>query len=116
RARLQIREVGAGVGLGEPLAPHLLGAQDLGEEALLLGGRAVLHQGRAEHAHAAAVHDLRRLGPRHFLIEDDDLDDRRAAAAELTGPVDADVAASYIFFCQARSLRTSSWSAREAAK
>src|SRR5439155_13297825 len=41
---------------------------------------------------AAAIDQLRRLGARHLLVEDDHLDDRRAAPAELARPVEADVA------------------------
>src|SRR5881296_2852035 len=92
RAGLEVREVRASVGLGEALAPELFCGQDLLQEAPLLGRRPVLHERRPEHRDAAAVHELGRLGARHLLVEDDHLDDRRAAPAELARPVHADVA------------------------
>src|SRR5207247_9122549 len=58
----------------------------------LLGRRPVRHERRPENREAAAVHELGRLGARHLLVEDDHLDDRRAAPAELARPVHADVA------------------------
>ena len=51
-ARLEIGEVAARVGLGEALAPDLLGGEDLGEVPLALGRRAMPHDRRAEHATA----------------------------------------------------------------
>src|SRR5881409_1301779 len=90
-ARLQIGEVGARVGLGEALTPELVGGQDLLQMPGLLGRRAVFHQRRAEHRQPAAVHELGRLGARHLLEQDDLLGERRAAAAELPGPVHADI-------------------------
>jgi hypothetical protein len=92
RAGLEVREVGARVGLGEALAPHLVGGEDVPQMALLLLRRAVLHQGGAEHRDAAAIHDLRRLGASHLLIKDHHLGEARASAAELGRPVHADVA------------------------
>src|SRR3989454_4951255 len=86
--RLSLR---ARVGLGEALTPELVGGQDLLQMPGLLGRRAVFHQRRAEHRQPAAVHELGRLGARHLLEQDDLLGERRAAAAELPGPVHADI-------------------------
>src|SRR5438034_130066 len=74
------------------LTAEELWCQDLRQEARLLRRRSVLHERRAEHRDAAAVHELRRLRARHLLVEDDHLDDRRPAPAELARPVHADVA------------------------
>ena len=54
RARLQRREVGAGLGLREALAPDLLGGQDRLEVALLLLLGAVRDHDRAAHHEARA--------------------------------------------------------------
>src|SRR5437867_11041741 len=91
-SRLEVREIGARVRLRESLAPELVGREDLRQVALLLRRGPVLHERGAEHRHAAAVHELRRLGACHLLVEDDQLDDRRAAAPELPWPVEPDVA------------------------
>src|SRR5262249_51927958 len=91
-ARLEVGEVAPRIGLGEALAPKLLGVEDLAEVPRSLRGGAVLHEGGAEHGDAPAVHGLRRLRPRHLLVEDDLFHDGDAAAAVLRGPVEADVA------------------------
>ena len=90
--RLDVRQVGPGVGLGEPLTPQVVGGQDPREEPALLGRRAVLHEGGPQHREPAAVDELGRARPRHLLVEDDLLDDRRAPAPELRRPVQPDVA------------------------
>src|SRR5215510_8360937 len=76
----------------EALAPELFGVEDLPEVPRSLRGGAVLHEGGTEHGDAPAVHGLRRLRPRHLLVEDDLFHDGDAAAAVLRGPVEADVA------------------------
>src|SRR5256712_4447712 len=91
-ARLEIRQVRARVGLGESLAPELVGRQDSRQEPRLLRRGPVLHERGAEHRHTAAVDELRRLGTRHLLVEDDHLDDRRTPPAELARPVEPDIA------------------------
>ena len=86
RARLQRREVGAGVGLGEALAPDLLGRQDRGEEALLLLVGAPHHQRRAAEQQAEHVGGERDARAADLLEVDRRLGQRRAAAAVLGGP------------------------------
>src|SRR5207302_4797608 len=68
------------------------GREDLRQVTLLLRRGPVFHERGPEHRHAATIDQLRRLGGRHLLVEDDHLDDRRAAPAELARPVEADVA------------------------
>ena len=63
-------EVGAGAGLGEALAPDLLGREDLREVALLLLVGAVRDDRRPGHAEADHADVRRRLGARHLLEED----------------------------------------------
>jgi hypothetical protein len=58
-ARLEIREVGARVRLGKPLAPHVISREDALEKPRLLGRRPVLHERGPEHAEPAAVDELR---------------------------------------------------------
>jgi hypothetical protein len=85
----QPRQVGAGGRLAEELAPDLLAARHLLEEALLLLVGAVGHQGRAEHAEADAVDVGRHAELALLLTPDDPLDRRAAAPAVLLGPRDA---------------------------
>ena len=91
-ARLEIGEVAARVGLGEALAPDLLGGEDLGQVPLALGRRAMAHDGRGRRGQPAPVERLRRLCARHLLVEDDLLHDRGAAPPVLGRPVHAHVA------------------------
>ena len=93
RLGLQRREVGARLGLGEALAPDLLGGEDRLEEALLLLLGAVGDHDRAAHHEAEHVRRPGRLGARQLLAEDRLLDQRRAAAAVLLRPRDAGPAA-----------------------
>ena len=92
RARAQRREVRAGLGLAEALAPDLLGGEDRGDvpPALLIVAEA--QQRRAEHAEPDHVDELRSPGRGEFLVDEDLLDGRSSAAAELAGPGAADVA------------------------
>ena len=85
-ARAQRGEVGAGVGLAEALAPDLLGGQDRGDvaAALLVGAEA--QQRRSEHVEADDVHELRSARRGELLVDDDLLDGRPPAAAELRRP------------------------------
>ena len=82
-ARAQRREVGPGLGLGEALAPELLGGQDRRDVAppLLVGPEP--QQRRPEDVQADDVHELRRAGGCELLIDDDLLDGGAPAAAEL---------------------------------
>ena len=87
-ARLQRRQIGAGVGLGESLTPDLVGRRgSLCRWRLLLLLGAVRDQHRPAHGQAGEVDEQRRLGARHLLLEDDLLDQRRAAAAVRLRPV-----------------------------
>ena len=88
RARLQRGEVGAGLGLGEALAPDLLAGQDRLQVALLLLLGAVGDHDRAAHRQAEHVGGARRLLAGRLADEDRLLDHRRAAAAVLLRPGD----------------------------
>src|SRR5207302_2489945 len=71
---------------GEPLAPDLVGREDLRQVALLLLLGAVGDDRRAGHAEANHVHVLRRLGARDLLEQDRLVRVGRAAAAVFLGP------------------------------
>ena len=87
-ARAQRREVGTGARLGEALAPHLVAAQDPRQVRGLLRVGALFDERRARVQRADEVHaDVRRLGPRRLLVEDQLLGRRRAAPAVLLRPV-----------------------------
>ena len=86
-------EVGPRLGLGEPLAPDLLAAEDRLEPALLLLVGAVGHDHRAAHHQAEDVGRCGGVGAGHLAREDRLLDQGRAAAAELLGPRDPGPAA-----------------------
>ena len=88
RAGAQRRQVGAGLGLAVAHAVHRLAAQDLGQVALLLLGRAEHHQ-RVRLDRGA---DARRLGALHHLDEGDLLERRARLAAELARPAEAEPA------------------------
>ena len=88
RARLERGEVGAGVGLGEALAPDLVAGEDRPEEPVLLLARAPDHQRRAAEQDAQHVGRERRPGAAELLEEDRRLGQRRAAPAVLGRPVD----------------------------
>ena len=87
RLRLQRRQVGSGIGLRKSLAPDLVGIENLGNVALLLGLGAVLHEGRANDADPQAVGRLRRPGAGHFLPVNGLLNQRSALTAVFPGPV-----------------------------
>ena len=92
-ARREPGEVAPRVGLAEQLAPHVVAGEDPRHPspALLLG--AVRHQRRPDEADAGAPEERRRLGAGELLVVDRELRRRRAAAAVLDRPVDADPAA-----------------------
>src|SRR5206468_9505029 len=75
------------VGLGEALAPDLLGGEDGRQEALLLLVAAPHHQRRAAEQEAEDVGRQRYPGAPELLEVDRRLGQRRAAAAVLGGPV-----------------------------
>ena len=85
-------EVGAGIRLGEALAPDLLGGQDLRQVRLLLLLGAVRHDRRPGHAESDHA-DVRRRARQRRLLEVDRLEAvRRAGAAVLLRPRQAGVA------------------------
>src|ERR1700704_6326453 len=86
------REVAAGVGLGEALAPDLVGHQDLREVALLLLVGAPRDDRRAGHAEPDHAEVRRSFGARELLEEDRLVAVRRAGAAVLLRPRQACVA------------------------
>ena len=88
RLGLQRGEIRARLGLGEPLAPDLVGGQDRLEVALLLLLGAVGDHDRAAHRQPEDVGRARDLGRGRLLGEDGLLDHRRAAAAVLLRPRD----------------------------
>ena len=92
RARPHAGEVRACAGLGEALAPDLLGREERREVAPLLLLGAVRDDRRAGHADADDADVRRRLGARELLEEDRLVRVRRAAAAVLLGPGEPDVA------------------------
>ena len=83
RARLQRREVRAGVGLGEALAPDLARRRGSRQVALLLRVGAPHHHRRPGQQQAEHVGRQRRAGAAELLEEDRRLGQRRAAAAVL---------------------------------
>ena len=85
-ARLHRRQVGAGLGLGEALAPDLLGGEDRLQVALLLLLGAVRDDRRPAHGQAEHVGELGRPRAHDLLVEDRLLDQRGAAAAVLLRP------------------------------
>ena len=90
---LQRRQVRARLGLGEALAPDLLGGEDRRQVALLLLLGPVGDHGRAAHREAEHVGRLRAPRAHDLLVEDRLLDQRRAAAAVLLRPRHAGPAA-----------------------
>ena len=82
-------QVRPGPGFGVALAPQLADLPDRRQEALLLVRRAERDQGRAEQFLAHDRDPGGRVGPRVLLVEDDLLDQARAAAAVLGGPAEA---------------------------
>src|SRR6058998_2863948 len=87
---LERREIGPGVRLRIPLAPDLFAGEDLGRIPLLLLLGPVGDDRRPGHADAEDVQDLRRLGQRHLLVEDQLLHEGEATPAVLLGPRQSD--------------------------
>src|SRR5205085_9654213 len=90
-ARLERRKVAAGVGLGEALAPDLVGAQKRRQVSVLLLLGPVGDHDRPAHPEADDVDRLGRAGLDELLVEDQLLHQGGAAAAILLGPGDAGV-------------------------
>ena len=93
RRGAEVREVGAGLGLAEALAPVLVGREDPGQPRLLLLLGAPRDDHRADLPDAVRVVDARRAHPRHLLGVDDVLHRRGLAAAPVLRPVDRGPAA-----------------------
>jgi len=93
RRRLQARQVGAGVGLAEPLAPAHLATQDLGKELALLLLAPPLQDRRADERVAEEVGPHRGLDPGELLGEHDALHRAQPLAAVLLRPGRTDPAA-----------------------
>ena len=87
---LQAGQVGAGVGLGEALAPGDGAGEDAGDELLLLLLGAPLQDGGADEGVAEEVATHRGAGPGELLGEDHALHGGEALAAVLRGPGGAD--------------------------
>ena len=85
-ARRQRRQVGASAGLGEQLAPELVGSEDPRQPSLPLLGRAVRQQRGAGEVDPDAVDQLRRAGAGVFGVVKGDVDRRRSPSADLLGP------------------------------
>ena len=87
--RRDVREVGAGAGLGVPLAPQLLDRRDPRQEALLLLLGAEGDQGRSEQLLTEVVDPGGGVRRGVLLVEDHLLEQRQPAAAVLLGPAEA---------------------------
>ena len=81
------------MGSEKALAPDLVGVENFGDEAPLLGLGAVLHEGGTDDADAQPIGGLRGAGAGHLLRIDSLLKQRGALAAVFLGPVDANPAA-----------------------
>src|SRR5205823_5982168 len=82
-ARGHRREVAAGAGLAEQLAPQLARREDVRQPALLLRRRAAGEQRRTDEVHADPTDQLGRPGARELLGHDEVLDRAGAAPAVL---------------------------------
>ena len=82
-------EVGAGAGLAEELAPHLLAAEHRSEVALLLRVGSVGDDRGTRHAHPDGEGVAEHPGARRLLGEDRGLGRGAASPAVLGGPRDA---------------------------
>ncbi len=93
RAGAQRREVRAGLGFREALAPHVLAPQDAREveRALFVGSFRDEGRARVHHAHEVDA-DVRGVGPRVLLQVHELLAHRKAPASERLRPVQARVA------------------------
>src|SRR5947208_1048304 len=91
-ARLEAREVRAGVGLRVELAPDLLGREHLLQVALLLPVGPVDDDRRADEADPEPVDRRRRADPRHLVLDDRLLHRRGGPAAVLRRPQHSHVA------------------------
>ena len=89
--RLQRREVAAGSGLAEALAPYLVPRKHWREVAASLLFGPVVNQRRTEQADTEKVDDRRRIGAGALFFEDRLLDGREPPAAPLAGPIEAEV-------------------------
>src|SRR5262249_52610640 len=92
RARPERREVGAGAGFRETLAPDILAGQDARQEMPLLLFGSPFDEDGSGHADAGVSGQDRRSGAEAFLVVDDLLHERGAAPTVLLGPRDADPA------------------------
>ena len=106
RARLHRREVRAGGGLGEELAPHLVAVEHRREVARLLLLGAVGDDRRPEHADADDVEDAGHARPRDLLADDDLLDRPRPWPPTSTGQVTPARPPSASWPCQRRRAST----------
>src|SRR5262249_30137113 len=88
-ARAHRREVAAGTGLAEELAPQLACLGDVGRPAPLRGGRAGSEQRRPAGVPADPPDEPGGARPRQLLGHDEVLARARAATAVLLGPGDA---------------------------
>src|SRR5438093_6161421 len=91
-ARTEARQIGAGAGLGEALAPDLVGVEDRGEMAALLLLGAPVDESRARQVQAHVAWYDGRAGRSVLLVPDDPLDQSSVAPPVLLGPRDADPA------------------------
>ena len=92
RPTLERREVGAGVGLAEALAPDVVASQHPRQEPALLLLGAPLDDRRCDVREADRIERARRTGAVHLFGEDNLVDDAGAAAAVLGRPRDRRVA------------------------
>jgi hypothetical protein len=92
RPRAQAREIRAGAGLGIALAPDVVGSEDPREEVAPLRLRPPVDDGRPGELDARVAREHGPAGGEVLLLEDRLLQHRRAAAAVLARPRDADPA------------------------
>src|SRR5213593_990038 len=90
-ARLEAREVRAGIGLGVELTPDLFGREHLLQVALLLPVGAVNDDRRPDEPDPESVDGGRRVDTRHLVLDDRLLHRRGSPAAQLSRPQHADV-------------------------
>jgi hypothetical protein len=88
RGGAQVGEIATGLGLGEALAPVVVGIQDVRDPEPLLLLRAPLDDHRSDLPQAVGVVDAGRAVRRHHLRVDHVLGDRGVAPAPLRRPVD----------------------------